>query len=225
MHVHASKRHRGEAAEGGEPMSGSAAHRECIVLSPAGAVWDQRSLLLLHGRGDTARAFIAHWRPLVDEGWTLIAPLSSQACATGGFCWDDAELALREIRGHLDDCRRLRGIDVGGMVIAGASQGARLALELATEAGLPALCAFPSFPAGYDLSRLTSMPGRVPVGFILGDLDESRDHVRQVIAALESAGVPIVIREMPGVGHDPSEGFASIARAMLARLVDAAAST
>ncbi len=205
-------------------MSDNEARRACIVLSPAGAVWEQRSLLLLHGRGDTARGFIAHWRPLVDEGWTLVAPVSSQACASGGFCWDDTELARREIRAHLDDCRRLRGIDVGGMVMAGTSQGAHLALELATEAGVPALCAFPSFPAGYDVSRLTSLPGRIPAGFILAAQADGRDQVRQVIASLESSGVPLVIHEMPGVGRDLPEGFASIAGGVLMRLIDAAAS-
>ena len=62
------------------------------------------------------------------------------------------------------------------MVIAGASQGARLALELAVEAGIPALCVIPSFPSGYDASRLTSMAGRVPVGFIFGDRDPGNER-------------------------------------------------
>ena len=109
------------------------------------------------------------------------------------------------------------------MVIAGASQGARLALELAAEAGLPALCAIPSFPAGYDVSRLMSMPGHVPFGFILGERDPANDRARPVIIALESAGVPIVTREMKGIGHALPEAFASHAGAVLARLVDAAA--
>jgi predicted esterase len=199
----------------------SAARPECIVLSPAGAVWEQRSLLVLHWRSDTARSFVEHWRPLVDEGWTLVAPQSSQVCDATTFCWDDADLALREIRQHLDDCRRLRGMDLGGMVIAGASQGARLALELAVEAGLPALCVIPSFPEGYDVSRLTSMAGHVPVGFILGERDPASERARQVITTLESAGVPLVIREMKGIGHDLPEGFASVAGELLGQLVDA----
>ena len=201
----------------------SSARPACIVLSPAGAVWEQRSLLLLHRRGDTARRFLEHWRPLVDEGWTLVAPQSSQVCDTAAFCWDDAELGLREIRQHLDDCRRLRGMDPGGMVIAGASQGARLALELAMEAGVPALCVVPWFPAGYDVSRLTSMAGHVPVGFILGERDPANEQARPVIMTLESAGVPLVTHEMKGMGHDLPEGFASHARSVLARLVDAGA--
>jgi predicted esterase len=203
-------------------VSGLEARRECIVLSPSGAVWEQRSLLVLHSRCDTARSFVERWRPLVDEGWTLVAPQSSQPCDTAGFCWDDAELALREIRGHLEDCRRLRGMDLEGMVMAGASQGARLALELAMEIGVPALCAIPSFPPGYDVSQFSSLPGHVPVGFLLGGQDPENERTRQVIAALDSSGVPLVTREIKGTGHDFPEGFVSEVRTVLAWLVDAA---
>src|SRR5579864_5064306 len=58
---------------------------ECIVLAPATAVWDPRSVFFLYGTGGTARATARTWRPLVDQGWTLVVPQSSRPSPGGGW--------------------------------------------------------------------------------------------------------------------------------------------
>ena len=107
--------------------------------------------------GDSARHFADRWGALVDEGWTLVVPQSSQPWDSAGWCWDDVDRARGEVRAHLEDCRSRRGLDLSRLVIAGASQGAPLAAELAQEAGLPWLCVIPSFPSGYDAARLAGV--------------------------------------------------------------------
>ena len=139
----------------------AAARPLCLVLSPSGALWDQQTLLLLHGRGDSARSFAERWRPLVDEGWTLVVPQSSQPWDSASWCWDDTDAARQEIRAHLEDCRTKRGLDPARMVLAGVFQGGRLAVELAAEAGMPWLCVDPEFPRDYDFAPLTAVPGSV----------------------------------------------------------------
>jgi len=190
---------------------------ECLVLAPSTATWEPRSLFVIHRRGDTASHFAAHWGQLVNEGWTLIVPQSSQVYDSMGFCWDDMELARQELRNHLDDCRRKRGIETDGMVIAGASQGGRLALELAHESGVPWLCAIPAFPAGYDVAPLIAVPTHTRGAFLLGEHDAASVNARRVITGLESGGVHVVARTMKDVGHDLPDDFpAQVADALRA---------
>jgi predicted esterase len=143
----------------------------------------------------------------VNEGWTLIVPQSSQVYDSMGFCWDDMGLAMQELRNHLDDSRRKRGIDTDGMVIAGASQGGRLALELAHEAGVPWLCVIPAFPDRYDVAPLIGVPTHTRGAFLLGERDAASVNAQRVIRAFESGGVQVVARTMKDVGHDLPEDF------------------
>ena len=175
---------------------------ECLVLSPSSALWDQQTLMVLHRRGDSARHFADRWGALVDEGWTLVVPQSSQPWDSAGWCWDDVDRAHREVRAHLEDCRIRRGLDLSRLVIAGASQGAPLAAEIAQEAGLPWLCVIPSFPSGYDAARLAGVPRHTRGAFITGENDPSNAHTRHIIDALQAAGASIATRTMTGVGHE-----------------------
>jgi hypothetical protein len=94
------------------------------VLSPATSLWDQQTLLVIHGPGVVPRGVLAAWSPLTDEGWTLVF-----------LRWDTAG----QLREDLQDCRR-RGLDPDRIVLAGVAEGAPYALELAGETGRPCVC-------------------------------------------------------------------------------------
>jgi hypothetical protein len=66
------------------------------------------------------------------------------------------------------------------------------------------------------------MSSHVPLGFLLGERDPANRRVKPLIRALESAGVPLVVDEMLGVGHDLPADFAARASTLLVRLLDAA---
>jgi hypothetical protein len=194
-------------------------HPECFVLSPASATWEPRSLFIIHGRGATAAEFSRHWQPLLDEGWTLIVPQSSQVYDSEGWCWDNAELAHAEIRQHWEDCRRKRGMDLEGMIVAGASQGGRLAVEAANEAGLRWLSVIPSFPKRYDAGPLTAMPTHTVGAILLGEHDPAMEGALPVISQLESGGVKVIVKTMQGVGHELPDDFCGYAGEALRALL------
>jgi predicted esterase len=194
----------------------------CLVLSPASAQWDPRTLVFLHRYGDTARDFAEIWRPLVDEGWTLVVPQSSQPADSECFCWNDRELALREVRQHLEDCRLKRGLAPEGMVIAGASQGAHVAVDVAFGAGLPWLCVIPSFPQDW---RPEPGPGvhAPPGAVIVGETDPANARIRAVVSSFQSAGLRVSLGTMQAVGHDlPREAVRVAAEALRELAGDAA---
>jgi predicted esterase len=175
---------------------------ECLFVSPSTATWAPRTLFVIHGYGDTARELLAHWLPLVNDGWSLVVPQLSS---------EDRDEALAEIRQHLDDCHRKRGVESDGMIVAGASQRAPLAMEIAREAGVPWLCVTPRFPAGYDLGMAPQAAG----AFLLGELDGESARTRRVIETLQMAGATVHVRVMPAVAHDLPADFAAHAAALL----------
>jgi predicted esterase len=154
----------------------------------------------------------------VDEGWTLVVPQSSQPWDSASWCWDDWDLARREVRAHLEECRTRRGLDLARLVVAGASQGAPLAAETANEAGLPWLCVIPSFPSGYDVMAFAAVPRHTRGAFIIGETDPGNAHTRRIIGALEAAGASIATRVMDGIGHELPQGLARYASDVLKTL-------
>jgi len=195
---------------------------QCMVIGPASTGWEPQTVIVLHRWGDTASAFAELWTPLVDKGWTLVVPQSSQVCDSSSFCWDDAEKANAEVLQHVDDCFRKRGLAPDGTVIAGASQGARLAMEIAAKTFLPWLCVIPSFPAGYDVSAFTAVPAHTRGAFVLGGHDPANARIRSVIAALESGGVSVRVDVMEGIGHDMPEDFMPLAEDALRAIAQGA---
>jgi predicted esterase len=191
---------------------------QCLVLSPSSGLWDQQTLFLIHGRGDSARRFTESWRPLVDEGWTLVVPQSSQPWDSAGWCWDDHDRARQEVRTHLEECRTRRGLDPARIVMAGAAQGAPFAAELANEAGMAWLCVAPRFPRGYDATSLAAVPRHARGAFLLAENDPENTRTRLVIEALEAAGATIQTRTMPGAVHEMPSDFAARASELLRNL-------
>ncbi len=170
---------------------------QCLVLSPSSALWDQQTLFLLHGRGDSARRLTELWRPLVDEGWTLVVPQSSQPWDSVSWCWDDWDLARQEVRTHLEVCRMKRGLDPARIVVVGASDSTPLAVETAHEAGMPWLCVTPKFQAGY------SPPLRTRGVLLLTENEPPAAWARSVPG--------VEVRTVPGIEQD----FAAQASAAL----------
>ncbi len=193
----------------------------CLVISPSTASWDPRSVLFIHGRGDTAREFARIWQPLVDQGWTLVVPQSSQPHDSESFCWDDRELALQEIRRHLEDCAGKWGLPADGMVAAGASQGASLATDIAREAGLPWLCLIPTFPRTWDPSRPAAPAGHERGSVIIGETDQENARSLRVVESLRASGIPVSVRTMKGIGHELPVEASTLAAEALRELVGA----
>jgi hypothetical protein len=181
---------------------------QCLVLEPASRLYAPKALFLIHRSGDTAARFAEYWRGMVDEGWSLVAPQSSQVYDSAGYCWDDREIAKPELEQHLRDCRGKRGMDISGMIIAGAREGASLAFEMGQEAGRPYICAFPSIPGSRDFPPRSGGEIFSPGAFLLGGADPAT-------RGLQRLGARIFVRSMEGAVQDFPEDFSGhVAKAL-----------
>jgi predicted esterase len=181
-----------------------------MTIEPETGIDPDKCLLAIHHKGGTARDFASHWEPLAEEGgWTLVIPQSSQVLDSRGYCWDDVELGKKEIVKCIESLDSQYGIKRGKLLIAGASQGGRLAFEIAHEIGAPFLCVIPSFPKGYEGSVRGRKGSGVPGVFMLGERDGANERSRPVIDAHLAGGAWARVRIMKGVGHHLPPDFAA----------------
>jgi predicted esterase len=109
-----------------------------------------------------------------------------------------------------------------GIVIGGASQGAPIAIDIACEAGLPWIAVIPTFPRDCDLSRLLAVPGHTRGAMILGELDRAGTRARSIAEMLQSGGVSVSVRSVPGTGHDVTPAMVRVAAGALRELAGGA---
>ena len=172
------------------------------VISPTGPrAGDRRTLLVLHSAGSRPEQEAEHWRSVSEDGWTIVAPQSSQRLsATGRYGWHDLQQATNDVMTQLNETGLLSN---GGLVFGGFSQGGGLAIHLTcgghvAVAGLVAVA--PTFHWGLPEAIEA---GPVDTWIFLGDEELPRisDAVTQLSDKLRSAGWPVHVERLAGVGH------------------------
>lgn len=180
-----------------------------------------RLLLALHGATSSAAALWPHWLPATELGYLLAVPQSSQPASADAFCWDDVELAERELAGHARTLARDHDFDPDSVVLAGYSQGAALAFRLAQRA-IPFdarrfLLAAPSlFDPPIDHARAPLLKGAV----IRGDQDPYGERFPAFEESCRSAGLALEVDLAPGLGHAYPPDFAAKLTRLLGHLAE-----
>lgn len=187
------------------------------VFPPPRSHLRPRLLLGLHGATSSAAGFWPHWLPATELGYLLAVPQSSQPASADAFCWDDAELAERELAEHARTLSREYDFDPEGAVLAGYSQGAALAFRLAQRAvPLDArrfLLAAPSlFDPPIDRARAPLLRGAV----VRGDQDPYGERFPAFQEACAKAALALQVEVVEGLGHTYPEDFPT----RLARLLE-----
>ena len=102
-----------------------------IFLPHGGSVGKLPVLVALHGNNRTMQDTAPSWQSVVQHGWVLAVPQSSEIATTPGFfVWNDRDRAARDLGAHLATLRARISLDSTRSVLGGFSMGARLALEL-----------------------------------------------------------------------------------------------
>ncbi|MFN7150124.1 MAG: TIGR03619 family F420-dependent LLM class oxidoreductase [Microthrixaceae bacterium] len=181
-------------------------------------------LVALHGHGDDPASARAWARHLAPAGWEIVAPGAPRDddgtrswFSTGPRGVDPVELR-RSVGRVVDTCRRVRA---GGrpVVVAGFSQGASLALEVAARSdeldGAVAVC---GFMAEVDDDAARSWPGDVRVLVVGATRDEHvPSFMSEDAAALLSSHGRRVSSVVVDGGHEVGARAAKVAREWLSR--------
>jgi len=189
---------------------------ECQICHPAKFSLDSETPLFmtLHWRFDNAAQFSAYWeKPVLQRNYLLAVPQSSQITGSNKYCWDDADAAWSEIRTHLQQMGKSYRIDWRQSIIAGACQGARLALETALE-DIPQEMqrVLMVLPALGDVNRLVAQlenccSKRLRGYIITSSRDSYLDETKKLFEETERLKLPFEIEIIEGLGHAFPEDF------------------
>lgn len=153
-------------------------------------------LLVFHGASGTAAPAFEQWWPAVELGYSVAALQSSQGAGPGVFCWDDPELADADVRWALGQLPPR-----GRVVVAGFSQGARLALRLALQGSIiqpgGAILVGPSL-----VDPLPPAARRLRVAVIAGADDPYFARSIDALELLRERGHHVTVETVPGLGHE-----------------------
>lgn len=159
-------------------------------------------LIPLHGRSDHHLSFARRWSAARTAGFLVVVPHSQEVTdSDGDIGWIDEELARKQIVAiHSGLAERERRLPV---VLAGYSQGARLAADWSMSGLLPEVAGFLTLCPPDD--RLPGLPegGRAGIrGYVLtGEHDDDRPGAERFSAHLTASGVPVKLDVMAGMGH------------------------
>lgn len=174
-------------------------------------------LLGLHMAGSDAHEILTHWREGAGPGTLLAAAQGTVLTAPGAFSW--GETAEADIAAHLDELTLDHAFDPHRLVLAGASQGAAVAVSLAASGrprpsrGFVAVVGAPE-PGG--MGRLREDIADLRGVFITGEADFARDRVARAHHALRDRGADVRLEVVPGLAHSYPADFDARLRAALA---------
>ena len=183
---------------------------EMLIMHPDGGVSTSsqpRSLLLaLHGNAGNLSGTLGPWRGVVDQGWLLVLPQSSQAIDENAFVWDDWDKAAAEIQEHYVSLTHRYAIGER-VIVGGFSMGGGLAIWLTLSRIIRAHGFVVLAPYVPDIEKLEPLLERARAdgvhGYIIvGERDNGCLEIAHKLNALLNVnGIPCQLELRPGLGH------------------------
>jgi hypothetical protein len=179
-------------------------HPEVHLHLPTGS--PRALLLVMHMLGATIGTTEPHWRPGAEYGVAVAVLGSSQSTSDGQPCWEVDELVVRDLSLARDEAIRAGvGADVP-LVLGGASQGGRRAIQLAIDGRVPArgfLAVATGVPRSEDVApHLDGAVRRDVRGWILnGELDQETPAAERLHRELTDSGLGVRLESVAGLGH------------------------
>lgn len=171
-------------------------------------------LVALHVKGGNAEESSKHWKHVLKRGYILLVPQSSQLFGPKRYCWDDWDKSKNEVLSHINEIEGSHNIDEDSIVIAGASQGASVAIIdlVVGDTPLNLKKCIAVFPAVDDLlfyiHLLESGARRGVKGYILsGEKDYFLENTKKLYQEMVKAGIQCKLTIVPGLGHDFPSNF------------------
>lgn len=200
-----------------------AAGPDLLVLTPPAPGRGELAPLLiaLHSRGGNARTFGRFWDAVLASGIMVALPQSSQVCGKDEFCWDNESLAESEVASTCSRVAEAHRFDPGRVILAGASQGGRIATTMALKgdafqsrgfiAVVPAVRGIDEIVPFIEPAARRGVKGYI----ITGDKDQFYQGVRRLHAAMEDRALRCELDVRPGMGHRfPPDFPATLERAV-----------
>ncbi|TFD94337.1 alpha/beta hydrolase [Jeotgalibacillus sp. R-1-5s-1] len=173
-------------------------------------------LFSLHMRGSNVETFAPYWFDdrLLDD-LLLAFPQSSQVFGYNAYCWDNPSIAVNEITESYKDFKE--NFNTKQDIIAGASQGGKLAIELSLKGNTLGTKGFIAvIPAIQDVAALEGLlkgnTHDLKGCIITGDQDPFYNKTIEFVKFLEDNQFPCKLIVKEGLGHFFPDDFTELLR-------------
>ena len=157
---------------------------------------------------------MVYWNKVIERNEILLCLLqSSQMSGDNQFCWDDENKGLLELQQVFIFLRKKFNVDLSKIILAGASQGARLSFTALLSDLIPTrgfIYAFPSIGNSdsfinnfKDVKSLQSLRGCI----ISGQRDNFFKENKLLYEILINSGVECQFHSYPELGHVLPDDF------------------
>lgn len=167
----------------------------------------------LHWRGSNVNDFAPYWYDdeLLQE-YMLGFPQSSQIHGMNSYCWDKHDIAINDISTTFQDFKEKYNTEQ--IIIAGASQGGNLAIELSLNDNLLATKGFiaviPAIRDVESIENLLQTKPNVKGCIITGDKDPFYKKTIELMSVFEKYDIKCRLIVKEGLGHIFPDDFTKL---------------
>lgn len=169
--------------------------------------------LALHGNNSSADRFKFYWQSLLNTGWLVALPQSSQVAGRDIYVWNDMDKVDKELVEHYRTLSSNYIIDPDKTIVSGFSKGGHAAIAAAFKALFPVsgfIGIAPYIPQMQELITLMdACPNRNLRGFLLlGEDDrECTPGSLELQSEMTRRGFQCEVRVFPGLRHEFPDDF------------------
>ncbi len=151
--------------------------------------------IAIHGWGEDIPLFRKFWvSDALNKEYISLFVQSSMVATSEGYCWNDVEIARKEIAEAYKEIIKKYNIDMNNITVGGFSQGGTMSLDLILDEIIPAkgfisLC--PNKPESFTKEKVESMKLRATKGIVLtGEFDGALPSQREMVEVFQDLGFP-----------------------------------
>ncbi|KXY40707.1 alpha/beta hydrolase [Bacillus mycoides] len=168
-------------------------------------------LITLHGDQENIQIIEPYWNSVMEQGFMLTLPQSSQIQFSDGYVWDNIERGREELKGHYNKIKVNKTF--GNIIIGGFSAGARVALHSMLQGEIEVngfIFVAPWLPEMEEWEEMIGILHDKSIkGYIIcGDQDEDCfEGTQQFVTLLKDKNIEHKYKVVPNLNHDYPHNF------------------
>ncbi|MBK5448135.1 alpha/beta hydrolase [Bacillus sp. TH22] len=168
-------------------------------------------LITLHGDQENIQIIEPYWNSVMEQGFMLALPQSSQIQFSDGYVWDNIERGREELKGHYNKIKVNKPFE--NIIIGGFSAGARVALHFMLQGEIEVngfIFVAPWLPEMEEWEEMIGILHDKSIkGYIIcGDQDEDCfEGTQQFVKLLKDKNIEHKYKVVPNLNHDYPHNF------------------
>ncbi|MEV5110654.1 alpha/beta hydrolase [Bacillus sp. LBA3-1-1.1] len=172
---------------------------------------NENLLITLHGNQENIQIIEPYWNSVMEQGFMLALPQSSQIQFSDGYVWENIERGREELKGHYNKIKVNKTF--GNIIIGGFSAGARVALHSMLQGEIEVngfIFVAPWLPEMEEWEEMIGILHDKSIkGYIIcGDQDEDCfECTQQFVKLLKDKNIEYKYKVVPNLNHDYPHNF------------------